>query len=74
MTDQQLTMEGEDMPRNEHFKKAQAFAELSEQMLPKITEPGAKAQTLALLALVHAVLETGYDIDGVRGAIQDRGL
>ncbi|MFJ9589661.1 hypothetical protein [Streptomyces acidicola] len=39
-------------------------------MLPQITDPGAKAQTFALLAIAHAVMETGYDIANVQTAIE----
>lgn len=38
-----------------------------------MTDPGVHAQTLALIALTHAVLETGYDISDVSTAIQQGG-
>lgn len=58
------------MPKPEHLTKAKQFAEQSEKLLPQITAPGEKAQTLALLAIAHAVMETGYDIANVSTAIE----
>ncbi|MGA5711176.1 hypothetical protein ACPCK8_32685 [Streptomyces cellulosae] len=52
---------------------ARDLAEKSEELLPEIDDPGVKAQTLALLAIAHAVLETGFDIDNVRSAIESNG-
>ncbi|MEV0281702.1 hypothetical protein AB0I22_35685 [Streptomyces sp. NPDC050610] len=57
------------MPKEKHLNKAK---ELAEQTLEGLLDQGAKAQTLALLALTHAVLETGYDIDNVRDATQEK--
>ncbi|WP_327135871.1 hypothetical protein OG311_37835 (plasmid) [Streptomyces sp. NBC_01343] len=62
------------MPRDKRLTKAKEFAERAEKTLEGVTDQGAKAQTLALLALTHAVLETGYDIDNVREAIADKSL
>ncbi|GAA5083220.1 MULTISPECIES: hypothetical protein [Actinomycetes] len=59
------------MAKDEHVLKAKDFAERAEKTLEEVSDPGAKAQTLALLALTHAVLETGYDIDNVRNAIEE---
>ncbi|MCY0947292.1 hypothetical protein [Streptomyces antarcticus] len=58
------------MPRENHYSVAKSYAERAEQALEEVTDPGVAAQTLALLALTHAVLETGYDITDVTSAIQ----
>ncbi|MFI7180118.1 hypothetical protein [Streptomyces spororaveus] len=60
------------MSRDKHLTKAKDLAALAEKTLEGVTDQGAKAQTLALLALTHAVLETGYDIANVRDAIQEK--
>ncbi|MEW2265529.1 hypothetical protein ACGF5T_32545 [Streptomyces sp. NPDC047853] len=61
------------MTQSKHLVKARDFAETSEELLPEIDDPGVKAQTLALLAITHAVLETGFDIDNIRSAIESNG-
>ncbi|CAD12001.1 hypothetical protein PV411_38825 [Streptomyces sp. NRRL_B-16638] len=61
------------MTQSKHLVKARDFAEQSAELLPEIDDPGVKAQTLALLAIAHAVLETGFDIDNVRSAIESNG-
>ncbi|MFE1076219.1 hypothetical protein ACFW5W_34070 [Streptomyces sp. NPDC058783] len=61
------------MTQSKHLVKARDFAEKSEELLPEIDDPGAKAQTRALLAIAHAVLETGFGIDNVRSAIESNG-
>ncbi|MFK8905895.1 hypothetical protein [Streptomyces sp. YS-3] len=50
------------MLRESHYTAAKTFAKLAEQTLEGVTDQGAKAQTLALIALTHAVLEASYDI------------
>ncbi|KAF5990254.1 hypothetical protein BOG92_000090 [Streptomyces sp. WAC00263] len=62
------------MPKEDHLAKAKDFAARAEETLEGVTDQGAKAQTLALLALTHAVLETSHDIDNVRSAIEDQGV
>ncbi|MFB7585217.1 hypothetical protein [Streptomyces hydrogenans] len=57
------------MPRENHYAVAKSYAERAEEALEDVTDPGVKAQTLALIALTHAVLETGYDISDVGTAI-----
>ncbi|MFF4866798.1 hypothetical protein ACFY3J_34920 [Streptomyces sp. NPDC001231] len=61
------------MSQSKHLTQARHFAEQAEELLPEVDDPGAKAQTLALLAIAHAVLETGFDIDNVRSAIESNG-
>ncbi|WP_322872084.1 hypothetical protein [Streptomyces goshikiensis] len=61
------------MPRENHYSVAKAYAERAEQALEDVTDPGVHAQTLALIALTHAVLETGYDISDVSTAFQQGG-
>ncbi|MEU9778346.1 hypothetical protein [Streptomyces sp. NPDC047968] len=59
------------MPKDEHLAKAKNFASAAEQLLPQLVDPAEKAQTYALLAIAHAVIETGYDLDNVRAAIEE---
>ncbi|MFC7844412.1 hypothetical protein [Streptomyces sp. NPDC057382] len=61
------------MSQSKHLTKARALAEQAEELLPEVDDPGEKAQTLALLAIAHAVMETGFDIDNVRSAIESNG-
>ncbi|MFD5348963.1 hypothetical protein ACFWJY_35765 [Streptomyces anulatus] len=61
------------MPRENHYAKAQTFAARAEETLEEVTDTGAKAQTLALLALTHAVLEASYDISDVTRAVKEHG-
>ncbi|MFC9596195.1 hypothetical protein ACFTUC_41180 [Streptomyces sp. NPDC056944] len=57
------------MPKDQHLTKAKEFAAAAEQLLPQLDVAG-QAQTYALLAIAHAVIETGYDLDNVRSAIE----
>ncbi|MFE7246089.1 hypothetical protein [Streptomyces sp. NPDC057580] len=61
------------MPRDEHLIKAKHYAEQAEETLSGVTDAGAKAQTFALLAIAHAVMEAGFDIDNIREAIESNG-
>ncbi|MFE2529058.1 hypothetical protein ACFXEL_33075 [Streptomyces sp. NPDC059382] len=55
----------------EHLIKAKNFVAAAEELASDITDPGQKAQTFALIAIAHAVMETGYDLDHIRASIDE---
>ncbi|MFE0418371.1 hypothetical protein [Streptomyces tendae] len=57
--------------KDEHLTKAKNFVAAAEQLASDITDPGQKAQTFALIAIAHAVMETGYDLDNIRNSIEE---
>ncbi|MFF1908231.1 hypothetical protein [Kitasatospora sp. NPDC058218] len=72
------------MAQRKHLDWAKDYAEQAKIAVEKVTEPGHRAITLALLALTEAVLEAGFDVDrvgselnglrdDVRDVLTDRG-
>ncbi|MFG3043103.1 hypothetical protein ACGFYZ_40025 [Streptomyces sp. NPDC048330] len=59
------------MPKDEHLTKAKKYVAAAEHVASDITDPGQKAQTFALIAIAHAVMETGYDLDHIRASIEE---
>ncbi|MFF3257761.1 hypothetical protein ACFYWO_01125 [Streptomyces sp. NPDC002932] len=57
--------------KDAHLTKAKNFVAAAEQLVDDVTDPGQKAQTFALIAIAHALMETGYDIDNVKTAIEE---
>ncbi|MGP3749898.1 hypothetical protein [Streptomyces sp. IBSNAI001] len=57
--------------KDEHLAKAKNFVAAAEQLVDDVTDPGQKAQTFALIAIAHALMEAGYDIDNVKTAIDE---
>ncbi|MEU9617365.1 hypothetical protein AB0D56_38550 [Streptomyces sp. NPDC048209] len=59
------------MGRRRHLEFAEDYVQQAKVTVEKVTDPGHRAITLALLALTEAVLETGYDVDRVSTELND---
>lgn len=59
------------MPKYEHLATAKNYVAAAEALASDITDPGQQAQTFALIAIAHALMETGYDLDNIRATIED---
>lgn len=57
--------------KDAHLTKAKNFVAAAEELASDITDPGQKAQTFALVAIAHAVMEAGYDLDHIRARIEE---
>ncbi|MEV7940891.1 hypothetical protein AB0O82_32780 [Kitasatospora sp. NPDC088264] len=57
------------MAKRQHLDWAKEYAGQAKVAVEKVTDPGHRAITLALLALTEAVLETGFDVDAVRSEV-----
>ncbi|MEU9663550.1 hypothetical protein [Streptomyces chartreusis] len=60
------------MSRYDHYEKSKELAERAEEFLGSVDDPGAAAQTLALLAIAHAVLEAEYSLYSIRQAMEQQ--
>jgi hypothetical protein len=72
LINQHCQRRGRKLPKkDEHLTKAKNFVAAAEELASDITDPGQKAQTFALIAIAHAVMETGYDLDNIRTTIEE---
>lgn len=53
----------------DHGDEARNYANLADQELAQVTDPGQRATTFALLALTHAVLSGGEDVSKISSTL-----
>ncbi|WRZ96444.1 hypothetical protein OHB54_46710 (plasmid) [Streptomyces sp. NBC_01007] len=53
----------------DHNREARHYANLADQELAQVADPGQRATTLAILALTHAVLEGGENVSKISSTL-----
>uniref|UniRef100_A0AAU1IBT4 Uncharacterized protein n=1 Tax=Streptomyces sp. NBC_00180 TaxID=2903632 RepID=A0AAU1IBT4_9ACTN len=53
----------------DHSSEARNYANLADQELAEVTNPGQRATAYALLALTHAVLNTGEGVSKISSTL-----